>query len=117
MSPTPAPDDTIPAKRRSEDFSQELAKAGWYHSMELPSGTIRGFLSLEDLRSRWSEFPLPPDLTGARLLDIGTWDGWFAFEAARRGADVVAVDNVEQENFHFARRDLQSSVRYEVCEI
>jgi tRNA (mo5U34)-methyltransferase len=109
--------DAIPAKRRSEDFSAELAKTGWYHSMELPSGVIHGFLSLDDLRHRWSEFPLPHDLTATRLLDIGTWDGWFAFEAERRGAEVVAVDNVEQENFHYAHRELKSKARYEVCEI
>jgi tRNA (mo5U34)-methyltransferase len=102
--------DAVHAKRGSEDFSAELAQKGWYHSMELPSETIQGFLSLDDLRARWAEFPLPDDLSGTRLLDIGTWDGWFAFEAERRGAEVVAVDNVEQENFHYG-------VRYEVCEI
>ncbi len=109
--------EAIPAKRRSEDFSAELAKTGWYHSVELPSGVVHGFLPLDDLRQRWAEFPLPADLTGTRLLDIGTWDGWFAFEAERRGADVVAVDNVEQENFHYAHRELASNARYEVCEI
>ena len=105
------------ARRRAQDCSTELAKAGWYHSMELPSGTIRGLLSLDNLRQRWAEFPLPGDLTGTRLLDIGTWDGWFAFEAERRGAEVVAVDIAPQENFYHAQRELKSKVRYEVCEI
>jgi tRNA (mo5U34)-methyltransferase len=109
--------EEILARRRSHDFSDELAKTGWYHSMELPSGAIRGFLSLEDLRRRWSEFPLPEDLSGTRVLDIGTWDGWFAFEAERRGAEVVAVDIVAQENFYHAHRELKSKVRYEVCEV
>ncbi len=35
---------------------------------------------------------LPDDLTGARLLDAGCGTGALALEAARRGADVVAVD-------------------------
>ena len=35
---------------------------------------------------------LPADLTGARLLDAGCGTGMLAVEAARRGADVVAVD-------------------------
>lgn len=35
---------------------------------------------------------LGPDLTGARLLDAGCGTGALAREAARRGADVVAVD-------------------------
>lgn len=114
--PQDSPDEVL-IRRSSQDFSDELAKAGWYHSMELPSGVVKGFLSLEDLRQRWSEFPLPGDLSGSRLLDIGTWDGWFAFEAERRGAEVVAVDNVAQENFYQAQRELKSKVRYEVCEV
>ncbi len=35
---------------------------------------------------------LPADLTGARILDAGCGAGQFAVEAARRGADVTAVD-------------------------
>jgi len=109
--------EAVLAKRGGQDFSDELAKTGWYHSMELPSGVIPGFMSLDELRQRWSQFPLPDDLTGARLLDIGTWDGWFAFEAERRGAEVVAVDIAAQENFYHAHRERRSSVRYEVCEV
>lgn len=37
---------------------------------------------------------LPDDLTGKTVLDIGTWDGFMAFECERRGAArVVAVDS------------------------
>jgi magnesium-protoporphyrin O-methyltransferase len=35
---------------------------------------------------------LPDDLIGARVLDAGCGTGSFAVEAARRGADVVAID-------------------------
>lgn len=35
---------------------------------------------------------LPPDMTGRRLLDAGCGTGALALEAARRGADVVAID-------------------------
>jgi magnesium-protoporphyrin O-methyltransferase len=35
---------------------------------------------------------LPSDLRGSRLLDAGCGTGAFAIEAARRGADVTAVD-------------------------
>ncbi len=35
-----------------------------------------------------------PDLHGKSFLDIGTWDGWFAFTAERLGASrVVALDH------------------------
>jgi tRNA (mo5U34)-methyltransferase len=109
--------EEILAQRSSHDSSEELAKTGWYHSMELPSGVVQGFMPLDELRQRWSLFPLPENLTGARLLDIGTWDGWFAFEAERHGAEVVAVDIAAQENFYHSHRELKSNVRYEVCEV
>ena len=35
---------------------------------------------------------LPKDLSGRRALDIGTFDGFWAFEMERRGAAVVAID-------------------------
>lgn len=35
---------------------------------------------------------LPGDLHGKRALDIGTFDGFWAFELERRGAEVVAID-------------------------
>ena len=83
-----------------------------------PGGRIiPGFLTLEQLRERYDSFLLPPDLTGKRVLDVGTWDGWFAFEAERRGAEVVAVDLVEQENFHYAHRALNSKVHYVLADV
>jgi tRNA (mo5U34)-methyltransferase len=37
-------------------------------------------------------YGLPDDLSGRRALDVGTWDGFWAFELERRGAEVVAID-------------------------
>ena len=38
-------------------------------------------------------YGLPPDLSGLRCLDVGTWDGFWAFEMEKRGAaEVVALD-------------------------
>jgi len=37
--------------------------------------------------------PWPTSLAGARCLDVGTHDGFWAFEMERRGADaVLAID-------------------------
>ena len=37
---------------------------------------------------------MPDDLTGLRVLDVGAWDGYWTFEALRRGArEVVAIDD------------------------
>src|SRR6478609_11842597 len=91
--------------RRGRDFSQELADSGWYHSFELPDGThFEGHNTLEILNRRYARFPLPADLHGKRVLDVGAWDGWFSFEMERRGAEVVAVDRWENPRFYEIRR-------------
>jgi SAM-dependent methyltransferase len=78
-------------------MSQPAAKAQeavarnptWYHTIDLPGGVATpGHV---DWR-RHAPGLLPADLRGARALDIGTFDGFWAFELEKRGADVVAVD-------------------------
>jgi len=63
----------------------------WYHTIELAPGNVTpGWF---DLRSVPAKLPLPASLRGMRALDVGTFDGFWAFELERRGADeVVAVD-------------------------
>lgn len=45
----------------------------------------------EEMRNTLLEW-LPEDLTGARILDAGCGTGMLAIEAAKRGADVLAID-------------------------
>ena len=106
------------ALRRQTDRSPALRKLGWYHSFEFPDGTsVEGVQTLQQLRDRWSRFPLPSDLTGKRVLDIGAWDGWFSFEAERRGAAVVSLDVVEIPNLLAARERLGSRIDYRVTNL
>jgi tRNA (mo5U34)-methyltransferase len=103
--------------RRGRDFSQELYRKGWYHSFDLPDGTqIEGFIPLDTLKWRWSRFPIPAVLKGKRVLDTGAWDGWFSFEAERRGAEVTAIDCVEVPHFLEIHRKLGSRVDYRVLD-
>jgi tRNA (mo5U34)-methyltransferase len=62
----------------------------WYHTIDVVPGVVtRGWW---DLRHALPLLPLP-DVRGKRCLDVGTWDGFYAFELERRGAaEVVAVD-------------------------
>jgi tRNA (mo5U34)-methyltransferase len=100
---------------------EKFGKLGWYHSIELPDGSvIPGLQTLAQLRERIARYPIPQDLRGKRVLDIGAWDGWFSFEMERRGATVVAVDSARQETFFEARRLLNSKVEYiveDVCHL
>jgi tRNA (mo5U34)-methyltransferase len=103
--------------RRNLNFSRELLKVGWYHSFELPDGSkIDGYMGLDHQRKRWARFPIPEDLTGKRVLDIGAWDGWFSFEAERRGAETVAIDCVEIPNFLKLHERLRSRVDYRILD-
>jgi tRNA (mo5U34)-methyltransferase len=103
--------------RRGEDFSQELAEKGWYHSFELPGGTrIEGYVQIDTLRQRYARFPIPANLTGKRVLDIGAWDGWFSFEAEMHGAEVTAIDCVEIANFLEIQKKLASRVSYRILD-
>ncbi len=102
---------------RGLDFSQDLLAKGWYHSFEFADGTvIDGYMQLAVQKERYSRYPIPDDLSGKRLLDIGAWDGWFSFEAERHGADVVALDCVEIPTFLQIHRRLGSKVEYRVLD-
>ncbi len=86
---------------------------GWWHSFELPDGgRIQGVCDLASLKARISQFPIPEDLSGKRVLDIGAWDGWFSFEMERRGAEVLAVDNWDNPRFREIHARLNSRVEY-----
>ncbi len=112
----PAP--SVRQARRQQDSLQTLARTGWYHSFELPDGTrIEGHISLDALCARYARFPLPEDLTGKRVLDAGAWDGWFSFEAERRGAKVTAIDQVDFPTFRQIHRKLSSKVDYRILDL
>ncbi|MEX2263136.1 MAG: methyltransferase domain-containing protein [Bryobacteraceae bacterium] len=96
----------------------ELDRLGYYHSFRLPDGTtIDGFQTLEQQELRLSQFPIPADLSGRRVLDIGAWDGWFSFEMERRGASVVAFDSTHRQTLVAMRERLGSSVEYVIGDI
>lgn len=95
-----------------------LSAKGWYHSIELPDGqVIQGMIGVDALKGRLAAFPLPADLAGKRVLDVGAWTGWCSFEMERRGAKVVAVDCVEFEEFREAHRMLGSQVDYRILDV
>jgi SAM-dependent methyltransferase len=103
---------------RRASGSERLSKLGWYHSIELPDGSvIEGHQTVEQLRTRIGQFPIPEDLTGKRVLDIGAWDGWFSFEMERRGAQVLAVDSTKNTRLLEAKALLGSRIDYHIGDI
>ena len=74
----------------------------WYHTMEVAPGVeTPGWFDLRPIVDR-----LPwPDVRGKRCLDVGTWDGFLAFELERRGAgEVVATDLADYEGWDWPVR-------------
>ncbi|MDQ3571647.1 MAG: class I SAM-dependent methyltransferase [Actinomycetota bacterium] len=71
----------------------EVEGVQWYHTFELAPGLeTPGWF---DLRNDVAKLPLPSSLEGKRCLDIGTFDGFWAFEMERRGAEVLAIDIID----------------------
>jgi len=66
----------------------------WWHSIDLGHGVVTpGHKTREIVQAEWAALRLP-ELRGKSVLDIGAWDGWFSFEAERRGASrVLAADH------------------------
>ena len=61
----------------------------WYHTIDLAPGvSTPGYV---DWRGHAARI-LPDDLSGLRCLDVGTFDGFWAFEMEARGGEVVAID-------------------------
>ena len=99
-------------------WRKTLQSKGWWHSFELADGTrVDGVNSVESLKKRISQFPIPEDLRGKRVLDIGAWDGWFSFELERRGAEVMAIDTWDNPRFHEMHRLLNSRVDYRQMDV
>lgn len=113
-----APQKSRPGRDWVRDWDELRNAKGWWHSFELPDGTqIDGTNPLEGQKSRIGQFPIPDDLRGKRVLDIGAWDGWFSFEMERRGAEVMAVDNWDNPRFREMHAMLGSRVDYREFDI
>ena len=82
--------------RRSqiEDYFDRTAVQAWEQlTSDAPVGRIRTTVRAGRTKMRGTLLSwLPEDLRGRRILDAGCGTGALAVEAARRGADVVAID-------------------------
>jgi tRNA (mo5U34)-methyltransferase len=90
------------------DIAQRASARQWYHTLELADGVVSpGWF---DTRSVAAKLPMPKRLDGMRCLDIGTFDGFWAFEMERRGArEVVAVDILDEAKWDWPYE--QSQIR------
>jgi tRNA (mo5U34)-methyltransferase len=101
-----------------------VEKIKWWHPIDLGSGVVTPGIDVTP--ARLAEIRMPADLTGLTVLDIGAWDGFFSFEAERRGARrVLATDSFcwdgggwgTKKGFELARRVLDSRVEDKWIEV
>lgn len=91
-----------------------INQVSWYHSYEIFPGIITPGKCPVNTKWAFNQFGLSSRLTGKRILEIGTWDGPYAFELESRGADVVATDIHDPDNtgFNIGKKVLSSKVMY-----
>jgi tRNA (mo5U34)-methyltransferase len=83
---------------------EAASRIDWYHTLEFGGIVTRGAF---DHRPILSSYPLPENLKGKRVLDVATFDGYWAFEFERRGASEVVAIDLE----HFGQLDLAEPIR------
>jgi tRNA (mo5U34)-methyltransferase len=104
-----------------------MDRISWFHRIDLGNGLVTP--GVDHTAEKLARLGLPADLRGRAVLDVGAWDGFFSFEAERRGARrVLAVDSYcwggggwgSKAGFDLAHRVLRSRVesrRLDVLEL
>lgn len=96
---------------------QRVDAIRWFHSIRLAPDLVTP--GRDDTSARLDVLELPASLAGKTVLDVGAWDGFFSFEAERRGAErVLATDSFawngsswsSKAGFELAREALGSRV-------
>lgn len=79
-----------PGTPESADLRARVGATTWYHTIDLPEGVTTP--GIYDHRSLVPRYYLPERLDGQDVLDVATFDGFWAFELERRGGNVTALD-------------------------
>jgi len=76
----------------------------WFHTFAIGVNGKRNYTHGMARDHRYRLPALPADFSGLSVLDIGTFDGFYAFLAEARGADrVLAVDNEQYRDWISSR--------------
>ena len=90
----------------------------WYHKIEVAPGIATPGVNETKLSLRiLDELGLPKDMSGLRVLDIGCRDGFYCFEAERRGAtEVIGIDfaSLEYSGFPVIKDIFASQATYHI---
>lgn len=90
-----------------------------FHTHHFPDGEIMAGAKPHDMLDAEARIIFSQGVTGKSVLDVGAWDGFFSFEAERRGAArVLATDHFcwsgpgwgTRQGFEYAHGKLESRV-------
>jgi tRNA (mo5U34)-methyltransferase len=110
-APTPPLDDHLEQTFKDVIRHRVESEPYWFQRIELFSGYWTPGWS-DPVTEKLPYFALPDDLSGKRVLDIGCSEGYFSFEAERRGArEVIAIDSLPDSvrRFNIVRDAKQSN--------
>jgi tRNA (mo5U34)-methyltransferase len=100
------------------EIIKKIKQREWYHVIEIEPGIKTP--GKYDPKTILDIMGFPKDFSGKTVLDIGSYDGFFSFEAERRGAKcVLATDRHPPEHcgFSTARDLIGSNVEYEITSV
>ena len=99
-----------------DELKEQIASKHWFHQIDLGNGIITP--GQDDSAKKLLRIKMPEKLEGMTVLDVGAGNGFFSFEAERRGANrVLATDSYAwqtwdgKSGFNLARRALNSKVQ------
>lgn len=116
----------IEVTRGGTETERELTELGpWFHNLHLPDGTQTApNHRLGDFPAcKWGEIAdhLPENLSGWSALDVGCNAGFYSFELARRGADVLGIDvedrYLNQAHWAAEKFGLRDSVTFSAMQV
>lgn len=96
----------------AEELCRKIEKSYWYHRIDLPYGVVTpGWAPLNQQAYR-----IPERLDKMRVLDVGAWDGYWTFEALKRGAsEVVAIDDFSDFLGILENKDRHAWENFDLC--
>lgn len=95
-----------------EDLQIEVNKRRWYHKIDLGHGVITPGYDFDVLWDNIRAVRAGVNFDDKRVLDLGSFDGMWAFEAENLGASLVVATDCDMrfDNFFFCKQVLGSKV-------
>lgn len=110
---------SAPVSIDDRELRERLSTVDWWHSIPVTDDVVTdGWIPYSNHRRK--DAFIPADLSGKRVLDVGSWDAYYAIEAERRGAaEVVAIDidPTHARGFHVLSDVLDSDIDYRIGDI